>query len=105
MTAFAAAISAIFRDRNMAQDALYRAGGSGEPIPVRVIKRAPDRFASFGEGRFVAEAVLIDVQITDVAQLERGDTIEIGSEVFEVRSDPVRDSERMVWAAEARALP
>ena len=105
MTAFAAAISAIFRDRNMAHDALYRAGDSGEAIPVRVLKRAPDRFGNFGEVRFVAEAVLIDVRIVEVAQLSRGDTFEIGAELFEVRSDPVRDSERLIWAAEARALP
>ena len=104
MTAFAAAINAMFRDQNMAHDALYRAGGSGDGIPVRVIKRAPDRFGNFGEGRFVAEAVLIDVRISDVSQLGSGDTFEIGSELFEVRSDPVRDIERLIWAAEARAL-
>ena len=105
MSAFAAAISAIFRDRNMAHDALYRAGGGGAGVPVRVIKRAPDRFANFGEGRFVAEAILIDVRISEVEQLERGDTFEIGAELFEVRSDPVRDSEQLIWAADVRALP
>lgn len=105
MTAFAAAIGAMFRDRNMGVDALYRAGGSGDGVPVRVIRRAPDRFGNFGEGRFVAEAVLIDVRISDVAQLARGDTFEIGAELFEVRSDPVRDSERLIWAAEARVKP
>lgn len=103
--AFAAAIAAMFRDRNMAHAALYRAGGSGAAVEVRVIKRAPDRIGNFGEGRFVADAVLIDVQISEVPELARGDTFEIGAEVFEVRSDPVRDSERLIWAAEARVLP
>jgi len=104
MTAFAAAIAALFRDRNMAVDALYRAGGGGDGVPVRVITRAPDRIGNFGEGRFVVEAILIDVRISDVALLERGDTFEIAGEIYEVRSDPVRDSERLIWAAEARML-
>ena len=101
---FRAAIDAMFRDRNMAVDAIWRAGGAGDGAPVRVIKRAPDRLANFGDGRFVADSVLIDVRVAQVAVLERGDTFEIASALFEVSGDPVRDSERLVWAAEARAL-
>lgn len=104
MNAFNAAIAAMFRDRNMAVDAVYRAGGSGAAIPVRVIRRAPDRIGNFGEGRFVTDAVLIDVRVSDVDPLERGDTFQIADEFFEVRSDPVRDAERLIWAAEVRVL-
>ena len=102
--AFRAAIDAMFRDRHMASDALYRAGGSGDPVPVRVIKRAPDRIANFGDGRFVADAVLYDVRVSEVAVLAPGDTLEVAGVVYELRGEPVRDAERLVWAAEARAL-
>lgn len=104
MNAFAAAIDVMFEDENMALDALYRAGGAGSGVPVRVIRRAPDRFANFGEGRFVTDTVLIDVRTSEIAALSPGDTFEIAATVFEVRSEPVRDSERLIWAAEAREL-
>lgn len=104
MAAFAAAVDAIFRDRNMAVDALYRAGGAGDGDPVRVVKRAPDRFANFSEGRFVAQAVLIDVRLSEVETLAPGDTFQIGARLYEVRGEPVRDGERLIWAAEAREL-
>lgn len=106
MSAFARAIGALFRDRNMSASAVYRSGGDPlDPgLPVRVIKRAPDRFANFGEGRFVTESVMIDVQISEVAELAEGDTLEIAGTSYEVRGKPVRDSERLIWAAEARPL-
>jgi hypothetical protein len=33
-----------------------------------------------------------------------GDTIEMGASIYEVRSDPVRDADRLIWTAEAREL-
>lgn len=108
MSAFALAARALFRDRNMAVDALYKAGGEGEGVMVRVIKRAPDRIANFTEGRFVTDTILIDFLVSQVEHPAQGDTFSIGSELLELRSEPVRDSERLIWAAEARvnqALP
>lgn len=104
MNAFAAGINAIFADPHVARDAVYRAGGNGAGTLVRVIFRAPDRIADWGEGRYVTDTVFIDVRVSEVPVLEAGDTFEIEGEVFEVRSDPVRDRERLCWAAEARQL-
>lgn len=104
MNAFVDAIDDLYADPNIAADAVYFPGGEEPGQPVRVITRAPDRFANFGEGRFVAEAILIDVRMREVAQLSRGDTFEIAGVIYEVRSDPVRDSERLVWSADAREL-
>lgn len=104
MNAFADAMDDLYADPNISADAVYFPGGEEPGQPVRVIKRAPDRFANFGDGRFVAPAILVDVRVSEVAVLSRGDTFEIGAELFEVLSDPVRDSARLVWAAEARQL-
>ena len=104
MNAFAWATDAIFTDPHQSREALWRAGGTGDPVPVWVVLRRPDRIANFGDGRFVAEAVLIDVRIAEVAELAPGDRFEVGTVTYEVRGEPVRDSERLVWAAEARAL-
>lgn len=104
MNAFANAMDVLFTDPHHSHAALYRPGGAGAGQPVRVIRRAPDRLANFGEGRFVTESVLIDVRISDVAALSGGDTLEVDGILYEVRGQPVRDSERLIWAAEARAL-
>ena len=104
MTAFHAASAALFADRNMAADALYRAGGTGIAVPLRVIRSAPDRIASFGEGRFVTDTVLIDVRVGDAPNLAPGDTFEIAGALFEVRGEPTRDAARLILSAEAREL-
>ena len=102
MTAFAAALGAIFADPNLSIGAVYRAGGAGEGTPVRVMRRAPDSITDFGTGRFVTSSLRIDVLMADVAQLAAGDTFEIGAELLEVRGEPMRDTEHLVWTAEAR---
>ena len=104
MNAFAASIDLLFEDPNMAVDALYRAGGEGSGVPVRVIRKAPDELANFGDSRFVTDTLTLDLRVSEVPSLSKGDTIEIASEVFEVRSEPVRDRERLVWSAEGRPL-
>ncbi len=104
MTAFASATSALFRDPNIAVDALYRPGGIGSGVPIRVIRSAPDQVAAFGEGRFVTDTVLITVCVADAPDLASGDTIEADGVLLEVRADPVRDADRLVWSAEVRAL-
>jgi hypothetical protein len=104
VTAFASATSALFRDPNIAVDALYRPGGIGSGVPIRVIRSAPDQVAAFGEGRFVTDTVLITVCVADAPDLASGDTIEADGVLLEVRADPVRDADRLVWSAEVRAL-
>lgn len=104
MNSFSFGIDLLFTDPHMAVDALYRAGNAGDGVIVRVMRRAPDRIANFGEGRFVTDTTLIDVRTSEVAELAPGDTFEIEGVLFEVRSEPVRDSERLIWASEAREL-
>jgi hypothetical protein len=102
VTAFATAATAMFRDPNIAVDALYRPGGIGVGVAIRVIRSAPDQVAAFGEGRFVTDTVLIAVCVADAPDLASGDTIEVDGVVFGVRADPVRDADRLVWSFEAR---
>lgn len=102
MTAFANATAALFRDPNLAQDAVWRSGGAGVPIAVRVMLRRPDAVTGFGEGRFVTDSVMIDVECAALGTLSPGDTFEIEGVTYEVRGDPLRDALRHVWKAEAR---
>lgn len=106
MAALSAAIDVLFGDPNVSAEALYRAGG-GDAVPgisVRVIRRAPDRFAGFGDGRFVVDTVFLDIRISEAPELADGDSLEIAGDFFTIRGEPRRDTERLIWHAEARAL-
>lgn len=109
MSVFAEAIDDLFADPNLARDALWRAGGTGSPLPVRIILRQPDRIGSFGETRLIAATTVVEVRTAEVTMLVEGDAFEIpgsgpgqAGETFVVQGEPVRDSERLVWTAEMR---
>ena len=104
MTAFDLAVDSLFADPNLAVDAFLRLDGTGAALAIRVIRAMPDRFASFGEGRFVVDTVLLNIRLADAPGLSAGDTVEIAGQFHEVQGTPTRDSDRLVWLAEARAL-
>ena len=103
MSIFAEAIDDLFADPNLARDAVWRAGGTGAPVTVRVVLRQPDRVESFGETRIWSESVIGDVRAHDAPNLARADVLDIDGEAYIVQAEPVRDSERLVWTVELRA--
>ena len=104
MTLFHLATDTLFADLNLAVDAQLRLGGTGPAQAIRVIRAMPDRCASFGEGRFVVDTVLLNVRLADAPVLSAGDTVEIAGQLHEIQGTPTRDTNRLVWLAEARAL-
>jgi hypothetical protein len=101
MTAFTAAIAAIFRDPNMAADALWKAGGTGAGVACRVVRRMPDAEVAFGRSAVKIESVLFDVQVSEIAAPAKNDTVTIGSEVWRIDGAPRRDRDRLIWTCEA----
>jgi hypothetical protein len=99
--AFAAAVDAIFRDGNIAEDALWRAGGLGSGQAVRIIRKSPDEVVGFGASRAVMATVLIDVRVSEVTSPVPGDSVEIDGELFDIIGTPVRDNLRFIWTCEA----
>ena len=102
MSAFAVSTDVVFSDPNHGLDALYRSGGAGPGVPARVLMRAPDGIASFGERRFVMDTVIMKVRVREVAEPVAGDTFEVAGEVFTVQGAPTRDPLRLVWTCEVR---
>lgn len=100
MTIFAAAVDDIFADPNLARDAVWRAGGTGAAVLVRIILRRPDRIGGFGETRIWAETMAIEVRTAEVPNLAEGDGFDLDGETFTVQGAPSRDGERLVWTAE-----
>lgn len=101
MTAFAAALDALFADGNIARDALYIAEG-GTPQLVRVVTRRADEITGFGDARLWSETTRIDLRVAEVLEPRPGDRIEIEGEAFLIQGEPVRDRERLVWTVNLR---
>jgi len=100
MSAFAAALGVLFADPNLARDGLWRAGGSGAPVPVRVVLRRPDRVVGWGETRLHAATALADLRMAEVPVLEPGDVITVAGQDWIVQGEPLGDAERLVWTVE-----
>lgn len=103
MTAFTAALDALFADPNLSVAATWRPGGTAAGVPVRVVRLSPDRVAGFGQSRFVTDAVHLEIRVAEAPTLARGDLIEIAGEALEIVGELLRDRERLLWTAEARA--
>lgn len=101
MTAFSAAIDAIFADANMAADAVWRACGSAVQVPCRIILTRPDLQQTFGDARITSETVMLDVRLSEVAAPSRGDLVTLNGEVLVIQGEPLRDRERLTWKCEA----
>ena len=101
MSAFAAAIGALFADSNIGRDAVYFADG-GAPVLVRVVARRADAITDFGDTRLWSETTRIDMRVAEVANPHPGDRIEIDGEAFLIQGEPIRDRERLVWTVDLR---
>jgi hypothetical protein len=101
MSAFAAAVDALFADPHIGRDAVYVADG-GAPILVRVVVRRADAISDFGDARLWSETTRIDLRVVEVASPRPGDRIEIDGDAFLIQGEPVRDRERLVWTVDLR---
>jgi len=101
MTAFAAALDALFADAHLARDVVYTAEG-GMPALVRAILRRPDDVTGFGDARLWSETTRVDLRAVEVPSPRPGDRIEIDGEAFLIQGEPIRDRERLVWTVDLR---
>lgn len=102
MTAFAAATDVIFADPHLARNAVYRPGGVGDGIPVRVMRRQPDRIEGLGETRIASSTAILDVRVSEVAEPAAGDTLELEGRTVVVQGTPLLDAEGLVWTLDTR---
>jgi hypothetical protein len=101
MSAFAAAVGALFADPNMGRDAVYIADG-GAPALVRVVARRADAITDFGGARLWSETTRVDLRVAEVPNPRPGDRMEIDGDAFLIQGEPIRDRERLVWTVELR---
>ena len=101
MSAFTAAVGALFADPNMGRDAVYTADG-GAPVLLRVVARRADAITDFGDARLWSETTRVDLRVAEVPNPRPGDRVEIDGDAFLIQGEPVRDRERLVWTADLR---
>ena len=103
MSAFAAAVCALFSDPDRGQGAGYIADG-GARLLVRVVARRADALTDFGDARLWSETTRIDLRVAEVPAPRPGDRIEIDGDAFLIQGEPVRDRERLVWTVDLRPV-
>lgn len=99
--AFTSAIDALFADPNIGEDALWKAGGVGTGVAVRIIRKSPYAQAEFGESRAVLQTVGIDIRRSQAATITEGDLILIGAETYRIIGEPMGDALGLVFSCEA----
>lgn len=102
--AFADAMADLFADPNIARTALYRSGGVGDGVPVRVIATRNDQVSEFSDLSIVSATARFDLRVSEVPTPAEGDVITLDGETFIVQGEPVRDAERLVWSVDTRSF-
>ncbi len=94
---FATMIAALFADPSLAKPAEYLPKGGLGGKAVRVITKQPDTLTSFGEARIHSSTTLFDIQAAEVASPQVGDQLTVNGVTYVIQSEPMADSERLVW--------
>jgi hypothetical protein len=96
MSAFDGAMAALLADPHLGVDALYRAGGTGNPVALRVLRTSPDRIASGFDTEIISASDILSVPISLLPDLALGDSFAIGADLLTV-SHATRDGSGTAW--------
>ena len=96
MNVFAVAMDVLAADPNLGTDAVYRAGGTGPAVPLRVVRSSPDRIGdAFGTSLIQATDVLA-IAVTVLPVVEAGDSFAIDGDLLTVQHAE-RDAAGVAW--------
>ena len=104
MTVFEAAVQALFADPNLAEDALWRPGGTGPGVAIRIIRIQPQPIFDIGGAKLVQDGTAFDVPAGSAPTIDEADTIEIGGQVYRVQAPPVSSMDGRVWRLDVRLI-
>jgi len=94
--AFAEAMAALVADPNLGVEALYRQGGTGSPIAVRVLRSSPDRVASGFGTEILSATDVLSIAIAVLPDLAAGDRFALGPDLLTV-THAERDAAGIAW--------
>jgi hypothetical protein len=96
MTAFTAAMAALLADPHLGAAALYRQGGGGPAVPVRVLRSSPDRVAGTFDTSLLQAPDVLAVAIAALPDLAPSDSFALGDELLTV-TQAERDATGTAW--------
>jgi hypothetical protein len=96
MTAFQEMIDALFSDAAVARTITYTPV-AGTARTLRAVIKSPDKIVDVREMAIHTPTLVVDVRVLDVATPQEGDTLTIGTLLYVVQGEPVRDTENLVW--------
>jgi hypothetical protein len=102
--AFASAIDALFADPNIGEDALWKAGGVGAGVAVRIIRKSPEGLSESADSRAVLPTVSIDIRRSQAATITEGDLILIDADTYRIISESMGDALGLVLKVELAAV-
>ena len=102
--AFGAMIAALFADPVLAKTAEYFPKGGLGGKAVRVIAKQPDTLTSFGDARIHSSTTLFEIQAAEVSNPQAGDQLTVNGVAYVIQSEPMADSERLVWTLDVVTL-
>lgn len=89
-------IDALFADPALARDIIYTPV-AGAAQTIRAVIKSPDRIVDVREMAIHTPTLVVDVRVSDIATPQAGDTLAIGTLLYAVQGEPVRDAENLVW--------
>lgn len=96
MNAFADAMAALVADPNLGAEAVYRQGGTGPAVPVRVLRSSPDRVAGAFGTEVLSATDILSVAIAVLPDLAAGDRFALGPDLLTV-THAERDASGTAW--------
>ena len=96
MNAFADAMGALVADPNLGVEAVYRQGGTGPAIAVRVLRSSPDRVGDAFGTEILSATNILSVAIAVLPDLAAGDSFALGGDLLTV-THAERDASGTAW--------
>jgi hypothetical protein len=96
VNAFDVAMAALVADPNLGVEAVYRQGGTGAPIVVRVLRSSPDRGADAFGTEILSATDILSVAIAVLPDLAAGDSFALGADLLTV-THAKRDASCTAW--------
>lgn len=96
VNAFADAMAALVADPNLGMDAIYRQGGTGPAIAVRVLRSSPDRVGDAFGTEILSATDILSVAIAVLPNVAAGDSFALGADLLTV-TYAERDASSTAW--------
>ncbi len=77
-------MAALVADPNLGTEAIYRPGGTGAAIPLRVLRSSPDRVAAAFGTDILSATDILSVAIATLPDLAPGDSFAVGADLLTV---------------------